>query len=77
MIAGLRGEGTEPTLVLWALTKAMRDLWTGFEDRWSPKPLPLSERAVLAPLNFERTAVNGTNGHATVAASKEGRGAAK
>ena len=26
MIAGLRGEGTEPTLVLWALTKAMRDL---------------------------------------------------
>lgn len=27
MIAGLRGEGTEPTLVLWALTKAMRDLW--------------------------------------------------
>jgi DNA polymerase III subunit delta len=29
MIAGLRGEGTEPTLVLWALTKAMRDLWNG------------------------------------------------
>jgi DNA polymerase III subunit delta len=27
MIAGLRGEETEPTLVLWALTKAMRDLW--------------------------------------------------
>jgi DNA polymerase-3 subunit delta len=27
MIAGLRAEGTEPTLVLWALTKAMRDLW--------------------------------------------------
>ena len=27
MIAGLRGEGTEPTLVFWALTKAMRDLW--------------------------------------------------
>jgi DNA polymerase III subunit delta len=29
MIAGLRGEGTEPTLVLWALTKAMRELWNG------------------------------------------------
>ena len=29
MIAGLRGEGTEPTLVLWTLTKAMRDLWNG------------------------------------------------
>jgi len=28
MLAGLRAEGTEPTLVLWALTKAMRDLWS-------------------------------------------------
>jgi DNA polymerase-3 subunit delta len=27
MLAGLRAEGVEPTLVLWALTKAMRDLW--------------------------------------------------
>ena len=57
----------------------MRDLWTGFEDRWSPKPLPLSERAVPAPLNFERAAVNGTNGHATAAAAstEQGRGVAK
>ncbi len=29
MVAGLRAEGTEPTLVLWALTKAVRDLWSG------------------------------------------------
>jgi len=27
VLAGLRSEGTEPTLVLWALTKALRDLW--------------------------------------------------
>ncbi len=27
MLAGLRAEGTEPTLVLWALAKAMRDVW--------------------------------------------------
>jgi DNA polymerase-3 subunit delta len=27
MLAGLRAEGVEATLVLWALTKAMRDLW--------------------------------------------------
>ena len=27
MLAGLRAEGTEPTLALWALTKAVRDVW--------------------------------------------------
>ncbi|HKT74987.1 MAG TPA: DNA polymerase III subunit delta [Steroidobacteraceae bacterium] len=27
MLGGLRAEGTEPTLVLWALNKAARDLW--------------------------------------------------
>jgi hypothetical protein len=57
----------------------MRDLWTNFEDRWSPKPMPLDERAIPAPVNFERSAVNGANGHAavTVAPSHQGRGAAK
>ncbi len=38
MIAGLRGEGTEATLVLWALTKAMRDLWSGLPGSSGPKP---------------------------------------
>jgi DNA polymerase-3 subunit delta len=38
MIAGLRGEGTEPTLVLWALTKAMRDLWNGMANAGGGKP---------------------------------------
>ena len=28
MLAGLRAEGTEPTLVLWALAKALRDVWS-------------------------------------------------
>ena len=27
VLAGLRAEGTEPTLVLWALTKALHDAW--------------------------------------------------
>ena len=38
MIAGLRGEGTEATLVLWALTKAMRDLWNGIANATGAKP---------------------------------------
>src|SRR6185312_4520439 len=28
MLAGLRAEGTEATLALWALTKALRDVWS-------------------------------------------------
>jgi DNA polymerase-3 subunit delta len=28
MLAGLRTEGTEPTLALWAVTRALRDVWT-------------------------------------------------
>jgi DNA polymerase III subunit delta len=28
MLDGLRAEGVEPTLVLWSLSKAVRDLWT-------------------------------------------------
>jgi DNA polymerase-3 subunit delta len=37
MIAGLRGEGTEPTLVLWALTKTIRDLWNGMANPMAAK----------------------------------------
>jgi len=29
VLAGLRAEGTEPTLVLWALARALRDMWSG------------------------------------------------
>jgi DNA polymerase III subunit delta len=28
VLAGLRAEGTEPTLVLWALNRALRDVWS-------------------------------------------------
>lgn len=31
VLAGLRAEGTEPTLVLWALTKALHDAWSSLE----------------------------------------------
>ena len=32
MLAGLRAEGTEPTLVLWALTKSVRDIWSAAQS---------------------------------------------
>ncbi|MGH7879287.1 MAG: LLM class flavin-dependent oxidoreductase, partial [Candidatus Binataceae bacterium] len=46
----------------------MRDLWSDWEDKWSPRPIPESERAMPAPLEFERDGSNGaatraTNGH--------------
>ena len=31
VLAGLRAEGTEPTLALWALTRALRDMWSALE----------------------------------------------
>jgi DNA polymerase-3 subunit delta len=36
MLAGLRAEGTEPTLALWALTRALRDLWTARAEGSAP-----------------------------------------
>jgi hypothetical protein len=49
---------------------AMRDLWSDWEDHWSPRPMPESERAMPAQLDFDRGGANGTaahvaNGHAT------------
>jgi DNA polymerase-3 subunit delta len=38
MVAGLRAEGTEATLVLWSLTKAMRDLWNAMANPAGAKP---------------------------------------
>ncbi|MGH8294638.1 MAG: DNA polymerase III subunit delta [Steroidobacteraceae bacterium] len=37
VLAGLKSEGTEQTLVLWALTKALRDLWGALA---SPRAAP-------------------------------------
>ena len=36
MLAGLRAEGTEATLALWALTRALRDLWTAHSEGAAP-----------------------------------------
>jgi len=52
MLAGLRAEGVEATLVLWALTKALRDLWgsiaepNGFRGRaWGKQAIALEKGA--------------------------------
>jgi DNA polymerase-3 subunit delta len=36
MLAGLRAEGTEATLALWALTRALRDLWMAHTEGSAP-----------------------------------------
>ena len=38
MLAGLRAEGTEATLVLWALTKAVRDIWNAHTGGAAARP---------------------------------------
>jgi DNA polymerase III subunit delta len=56
MIAGLRGEGTEPTLVLWALTKAMRDLWNGLPGSAGPKPRVWGKQSAALDKGLRRAA---------------------
>ena len=36
VLGGLRAEGTEPTLVLWALTRALREVWSAREGGATP-----------------------------------------
>jgi DNA polymerase-3 subunit delta len=38
VLAGLRSEGVEPTLVLWSVTKAVRDTWAAFTSGGKPQP---------------------------------------
>ncbi|MGH8140502.1 MAG: DNA polymerase III subunit delta [Steroidobacteraceae bacterium] len=38
MLAGLRAEGVEPTLALWALSKAVRDLWSAARGPGDSRP---------------------------------------
>ena len=52
----------------------LRDLWSDWEDKWSAKPMPASERAMPAPVDFELKIPKSTNGHAH-AASTETRSA--
>jgi DNA polymerase-3 subunit delta len=56
VLAGLRAEGTEQTLVLWALTRALRDLSAalaepaGFRKRgWQPQAAALEKAIRRAP----------------------------
>jgi DNA polymerase-3 subunit delta len=54
MLAGLRAEGTERTLVLWALTKALRDVWNALEGggrvpAWQRQGAVLAQALKRAP----------------------------
>ena len=48
MLAGLRAEGTEPTLALWALTKAVRDVWNAQAGAGTRAPAWQRQAAALA-----------------------------
>ena len=48
VLAGLRAEGVEPTLVLWALNKAVRDLWSAAAEGAAPPPKWQRNAAALA-----------------------------
>lgn len=61
MLDGLRAEGVEPTLVLWALSKTVRDLWSAVRSmpaagpRWSRQSASLERAKRRAPhLSFTR-----------------------
>lgn len=46
MLGGLRAEGVEATLVLWALTKAVRDLWGAVSAAPGARPKAWGRQAV-------------------------------
>ncbi|NCW21009.1 MAG: DNA polymerase III subunit delta, partial [Gammaproteobacteria bacterium] len=55
ILAGLRGEGTEPTLVLWAITRELRNLWSMKQgDDPARRPGPRLTSAQLAALERAR-----------------------
>ncbi|MBV8306911.1 MAG: DNA polymerase III subunit delta [Gammaproteobacteria bacterium] len=62
MLAGLRAEGTEATLTLWALARALRDLWSahtagGAPPSWQRRSAALAKGLQRAPrLPFARLA---------------------
>ena len=61
ILAGLRGEGVDPTLILWSLVRELRNLWQakagGVRRGWSPQGAAL-EKALrrVARFPFERIA---------------------
>ena len=62
MLAGLRAEGTEATLALWALTRALRDLWAAYSGgaappNWQRRSAALAKGLQRAPrLSFAKLA---------------------
>ena len=48
VLAGLRSEGVEPTLVLWAINKAVRELWNATAAGAGPPPKWQRNAAALA-----------------------------
>ncbi len=68
VLAGLRAEGVEPTLALWSLTKAIRDIWGamaspgGFRPRaWQRQAAALDQGVRRAPrLSFSALALRAT-----------------
>jgi DNA polymerase III subunit delta len=67
VLAGLRSEGVEPTLVLWSVTKAVRDTWGAFASPggraqpWARQAAALDSAVRRAPrLPFLRLTVRAT-----------------
>jgi DNA polymerase-3 subunit delta len=62
MLAGLRAEGTEATLALWALIRALRDLWAAYSGgaappSWQRRSAALAKGLQRAPrLSFAKLA---------------------
>ena len=54
MLAGLRAEGTEPTLALWALTKAVRDVWSAQAAGAAARPPAWQRQAAALALAQRR-----------------------
>jgi DNA polymerase-3 subunit delta len=66
VLAGLRAEGTEATLALWALTRAMRDAWNAHQGDgrlpvWQRQGAALAQAVKRAPrLSFPALALRAT-----------------
>ena len=54
MLGGLRAEGVEATLVLWALTKAIRDLWNAIESHDGSRPKTWQRQAAALEKGVRR-----------------------
>jgi len=72
MLAGLRAEGTEATLALWALTKALHELWScrdgvAVAAPWQRRSAALAQAARRAPgLPFNALAARATRADRTI-----------